>query len=112
MILDTRQRQALEEAGMTRAEMESQQLIILQAIKNETSGRVTEVLQDQYNAICESERLAVADALRLFQGKFLLNALARCHFYRSPREMLQGFYNWIRNEENQAQVDSKRHNKY
>ena len=102
MIRSAMDRQRESEEGMTRKEIDAMIDTVTKAAQGELSGRVAEVLRDQLGAICEAEKITCETALRLLKGPWLLNALARSHHYSTPREALQGFYNWLRNEENEA----------
>lgn len=106
------EKQQEEELGMTRAELLVFLELIAEAVKCENMTRVHDVLRDQFYAICEQENIKEKAALNLLFGPWMLNALARAHFYRSGREVLQGFYNWLRNEENEADLLRYRHRKY
>lgn len=97
---------------MTRSELLALIENIGASMRGDLEGRVAEVLRDQFAAICTAEKVRESDAFDLLLGPWLNNALARQHFYRSSRELLQGFYNWLRNEENEGRLGPYRRSKY
>lgn len=112
MIRTQMDRQRDQEEGMTRKEIMALMKQIHDALDGTKTDRVAEILRDQFEAIIELERIRTKDAMTLLMGPWMLNALARQHHYSTAREALQGFYNWLRNEENEAQLMRYRHQKY